>query len=248
MAKAMKAQTQNGVQGVQKKQKVAQVQNAPMKKQKVAQAQEQPQKIKGTQVQMRKGGGAVRVCPDGKEFPAESTKACIKHLRSIGKYVEPVVQGVKKKGKNVPQGMTKKQKKEAKLASENDPRSQLNALIGKLKQGPAAKGDITYEDAKVSERHQVTAKVPCLGGQYATKQFVGEVKDTVKEASESAAAKVIQAINGDAKLQQQKAAADAALESKKKEAYRKFLTNKEAKNPAIAEKPWFQKMKAKNAM
>jgi len=255
MAKAMKAQpqnAQNGVKGVQKKQKVPQVQNPPMKKQKVAQPQGKTGKIKGTRIELRKGGGAVRVCSDGKEFPAESTKACIKHLRSIGKYVEPVVQGVKTKKKGVqgPQGISKKERKAQKLASENDPQVQLNGIVSRLKEGQAAKGDITYEQAKVStpqgkEGFQVTAKVPCLGGRYATMQFVGEVKDTAKDAGESAAAQVIQAISGDAKLQQKSAAAEEALKSKKFAAYAKFLAKKEEKNPAIAEKPWFQKMKAK---
>jgi len=244
MAKAMKGQpqnAQNGVQGVMKKQKVAQAQGGG-----------KPQKIKGTKVELRKGGGSVRVCPDGKEFPAESTKAVIKHLKSIGKYVEPVVQGVKTKGKGVqgPQGITKKQRKEQKALSANDPRAQLNGMVGKLKKGPVAKGDVSYEQAKVStasgsEGYQVTAKVAGLGGKYVSMQFVGEVKDTVKEAGENAAAQALKAISGDAALQKQIAAFDAAALNKKKEQFAKFLAVKETKNPAILEKPWFQKMKVK---
>jgi len=60
------------------------------------------EKIKGTRIEMRKGGEKVRVVQeDGKEFPITATKAVYKYLKSIGQEVSrPNPNQVKKKSKH----------------------------------------------------------------------------------------------------------------------------------------------------
>jgi len=81
-----------------------------------------PEKIKGTEIRQQKGGGYIRVVTqDGKEFPASSTKAVMKHLKSLGIDPTPVL-GVKK-AKTPEQEEAHRakmmEKAELKLASEN---------------------------------------------------------------------------------------------------------------------------------
>jgi len=244
MAKAMKKQNgaaPTGVQPVKKKQK-AQVQQQPMKKAKAKAAGGQPvggkpEKIKGTEVRAVKGGGLIRVVThDKKEFPIEAKKGVIKHLKAIGKYVEPQVQGVKKKGKGgpvVPPHETKAGRKRQKRATANNQKIQCLNLISKILHKALSKEDVVFENAQVAEGFQCTARAPCLPG-YGSTQFTGPAAETAKEAEQNAASEILKVINSNAGLMQQVAAAKEAAKQKKRERSEAFMEkHKDA--------PWFQR-------
>jgi len=96
-----KGKSKKGVKQVMKKVKAVAPQNLV-----------KPDKIKGTEVQLRKGGVYVRVVTaDGKEFPPTANKAVIKHLKSIGQDPTPPQAMKKVKGPTPEEAQAQKKAK-----------------------------------------------------------------------------------------------------------------------------------------